>query len=62
MVRLIKTGADYEEALARIDELMGAQPDSAESDELELLVTLVELSKRNSIRSSPPTPLMRSNS
>jgi len=41
--RVIKTEEDYELALARIDELMGAMPDTAEGDEFELLVTLVEL-------------------
>ena len=41
-VRQIKTEADYDAALATIDRLMGAAPDTPESDELELLVTLVE--------------------
>jgi HTH-type transcriptional regulator / antitoxin HigA len=41
--RVIKTEEDYELALARMDELMGAMPDTAEGDEFELLVTLVEL-------------------
>lgn len=41
--RLIKTEADYEQALSRIEELMGAEPGTAEADELELLATLVEM-------------------
>ncbi len=40
--RLIKTEADHEAALGRIDELMGAEPGTPEMDELELLVHLVE--------------------
>jgi HTH-type transcriptional regulator/antitoxin HigA len=41
--RIIKTEEDYQAALSRIDELMDAEPNTPEGDELELLVTLVEL-------------------
>ncbi len=41
-VRPIKNEADYDAALAEIDRLMGAAAGSVESDELEVLVTLVE--------------------
>jgi len=41
--KVLKTEADYEAALARVDELMDARPGTPEGDELELLVTLVEL-------------------
>lgn len=41
--KLIKTETEYDLALSRIDELMGALPDTSDGDELELLVTLVEL-------------------
>jgi HTH-type transcriptional regulator/antitoxin HigA len=41
--KIIKTNDDYQAALSRIDELMDAEPDTSEGDELELLVTLVEL-------------------
>jgi len=41
-VNPIKTDEDYENALARIDILWGAEPDTPSSDELEVLVTLVE--------------------
>ena len=41
--KVIKKDEDYEKALSRIDELMGAKPNTPEEDELELLVTLVEL-------------------
>jgi HTH-type transcriptional regulator/antitoxin HigA len=42
--RIIKTEADYEAALARIDQLMQSDPDPATDDgaELELLGMLVE--------------------
>ena len=38
----IRTEADYEQALSRIDELMGSEHGSTEGEELDLLVTLVE--------------------
>ncbi len=41
--RLIKTEADYEQALSRIEALMDAEPGTPEADELELLATLVEM-------------------
>lgn len=40
--RVIKTEEEYEEALARVAELMDAAPGSAEEDELELFALLVE--------------------
>ena len=39
----IRTEADYETALARIDELMNAEPGSPEGRELDVLVDLVDL-------------------
>ena len=41
-IRPIKTEDDYDVALAEIDRLMGAPPDTPEGDTLEVLVTLVE--------------------
>lgn len=41
--KIIKTEEQYDQALLRIDELMDAVPDTPAGDELELLVTLVEL-------------------
>lgn len=41
-VRLIKTNADHEAALARIDVIFNARPGAADGDELELLLHLVE--------------------
>jgi HTH-type transcriptional regulator/antitoxin HigA len=41
--KVIKTEKDYEGALARINDLMDSDPGTPAGDELELLVTLVEL-------------------
>lgn len=41
-VRPIRTEADYEAALARIDALFGANPDTPEGEELDVLLVLVE--------------------
>lgn len=41
-VKPIRTEADYERALVRVDELMGSEYGSPEGDELDVLVTLVE--------------------
>lgn len=41
-IKPIRSEADYDKALVAIDRLMGAAPDTPESDRLEILVTLVE--------------------
>jgi HTH-type transcriptional regulator/antitoxin HigA len=38
----IRTEADHDSAVARISELMGAKPDTAEGEELDILATLVD--------------------
>src|ERR1035437_10783993 len=38
----IRTEADHEFAVKRIEKLIGAAPDSAEGDELDILATLVD--------------------
>jgi len=38
----IRTEADYDAALAEIERLMGADPETAEGDRLDILTTLVE--------------------
>ena len=45
--KVIKNEGDYQRALARIDELMDAEPNTPEGDKLELLVILVELYEEN---------------
>ena len=41
-IKPIRGEVEYDKALAAIDRLMGAAPDTPESDRLEILVTLVE--------------------
>lgn len=55
--RLIKNDEDYKKALSRIEELMDAQPDTPEMDELELMTALVEMYEDRHYPISPPDPL-----
>ncbi|NCC85132.1 MAG: ImmA/IrrE family metallo-endopeptidase [Clostridia bacterium] len=55
--RLIKTEADNEAALARIAEIFDAKPGTPEGDELELLVTLVELFEQKAYPIALPDPI-----
>jgi len=55
--KIIKTEGDYQIALARIDELMDAEPNTPEGDELELLVTLVELYEEKKYQIDMPDPV-----
>jgi len=55
--KIIKTEKDYERALARINDLVDADPDTPEGDELELLVTLVELYERGKHPIDLPDPV-----
>lgn len=53
----IKTEADYEEALAKIDELWEAEPGSPEGDLLDVLTTLVEAYEEKQHPILPPDPV-----
>lgn len=55
--KVIKTEGDYKRALACIDELMDAEPNTPEGDELELLVTLVELYEEKKYPIDMPDPI-----
>lgn len=55
--KLIKTEADYEAALARIEEIFDAKPGTPEGDELELLATLVEIYEDKTFPVGLPTPV-----
>jgi HTH-type transcriptional regulator/antitoxin HigA len=57
MNRLIKTQQDYDIALTRIDELMDAKQGTPEADELELLVTLVEMYEEEHYPMDLPDPI-----
>ena len=56
-VKLIKTPEEYEKVLKRIEELFDAEPDTPEGDELELLVTLLELYEKEKYPISSPDPI-----
>ena len=56
-IKLIKTEDDYFSALKRIDELFDSEPNTPEGDELELIVTLVELYEKNNFPIESPTPI-----
>ncbi|MBW4054638.1 MAG: hypothetical protein HIU83_04420 [Proteobacteria bacterium] len=55
--KIIKTEAEYDTALERIDTLMDADPGTPEGDELELLVTLVELYEKVAHPIDLPDPI-----
>lgn len=55
--KIIKTETDYDIALARIDMLMDADPGTPDGDELELLVTLVELYEKKVHPVGLPDPI-----
>jgi HTH-type transcriptional regulator / antitoxin HigA len=56
-IRPIKTEQDYAEAINRIEELWGAEKDSPDGDELDILVTLVESYEMKHYPISPPDPI-----
>ena len=55
--KLIKSKKDYETALARIEEIFAAKPGTPEGDELDLLVTLVEIYEEKEYPIDLPDPL-----
>ena len=56
-VRAIRSEADYRAALARIDALMDAEPGTPESEELDVLVDLVELYEEENVPMGYPSAL-----
>src|SRR3990172_4038821 len=55
--KIIKNEKDYKAALARINDLMDADPGTPEGDELDLLVTLVELYEKAKYPIDLPDPV-----
>ena len=55
--KVIKTKAEYEAALARIDKLMDAAPKTPEGDELELLSLLVHDYEEKKLPIDKPDPI-----
>jgi HTH-type transcriptional regulator/antitoxin HigA len=56
-IRPIKTEQDYNNSIRRIEELWGAKKDTAEGDELDLLITLVESYEIKHYPIAPPDPV-----
>ncbi len=56
-IKPIKTAADYQNSLNRIEELWGAKRDSIEGDELDLLATLIEAYEMKHYPIAPPDPI-----
>ena len=56
-IKPIKTEQDYEYTLNRIDELMDSQPNTPQMDELDILVTLVEVYEEKFYKIDAPNPI-----
>jgi HTH-type transcriptional regulator/antitoxin HigA len=56
-IRAIRTEADYEAALARIDAVMDATPGTPEGDELDVLADLVEHYEEKHVPMGLPSPV-----
>jgi HTH-type transcriptional regulator / antitoxin HigA len=56
-IRPVKTDQDYDSALARIEDLWGAEPGTNEGDELEVLLTLVTAYENATHPVPPPSPI-----
>ncbi len=56
-IRPIKTDADYRAVLNDIENLMMAQPDTAEGEKLDILVTLVEAYEAKHFPMDLPDPV-----
>lgn len=53
----IRIENDYNRALKRIDELMDAEPNTKDFDELDILVTLVEVYEEKHYKIDAPDPI-----
>ena len=53
----IRTEADHDAAVARITQLIGARPDTAEGEELDILATLVDAYEAKHHRIDAPDPI-----
>ena len=56
-VRPVRTEADYDAALQRIDELMSAKANTPEGDELDVLATLVDAYESERFPMDAPDPI-----
>lgn len=55
-IKVIKTDADYGAALARLEELFDAEPDTPEGDEFELWAVLISAYEEKEFPIDPPDP------
>lgn len=55
--KIIKTEAEYEQALARLDVIFDAEPETPEGDEAELLTALIEMYEEKVYPMGMPSPL-----
>lgn len=56
-IRAIRSETDYMAALTRIDELMDAEPDTPDGNELDVLTDLVELYEEKHMPMGYPSPI-----
>lgn len=56
-IQPVRTEAEHDAAVARITQLMGAEPGTAASDELEILATLVDAYETKRFPMNTPGPL-----
>lgn len=56
-IRPVKTENDYDAALARIEDLWGAEPGTPEGDELDVLIALVGVYEDENHPVPPPSPI-----
>lgn len=56
-IQPIKTEHDYDAALAEVEALWGAEPDTPEGDKLDVLITLVEAYEAKHHPIAPPDPI-----
>lgn len=56
-IKPIKTKKDYKETLERIEKLWEAKPKTAEGDELDILITLLEKYEESNYNILPPDPV-----
>jgi len=56
-IKPIRSEADYERALRRVEKLWESQKGSAGSDELDILTTLIEAYEREHYPIDPPDPI-----
>lgn len=57
-IQPIRTKEDNDKALARINEIFNAEPNTAEHDELDILTTLVCAYEEQSIKIEAPDPVV----